>query len=129
MLIPCIDLQKGQAVQLVHGRRRELAVADVMSLLVKFQKYKWLHVIDLDAAMRKSNNKDLVRKLCREAANKFGMSVRVGGGIRTVRSAEAIAKWGARQIIVGSAAFKDGKINAPFLRHLRKRLVPGRVRA
>jgi len=24
MLIPCIDLQSGQAVQLVHGRRREL---------------------------------------------------------------------------------------------------------
>jgi phosphoribosylformimino-5-aminoimidazole carboxamide ribotide isomerase len=122
VLIPCIDLQKGQAVQLVHGRRRELAVADVMSLLLKFQKYKWLHIIDLDAAMRTGNNKDLVRKLCREAANKFGMSVRVGGGIRTVRSAATIAKWGARQIIVGSAAFKDGKINAPFLRQLRKRL-------
>jgi len=29
VLIPCIDLQDGQAVQLVHGRRRELAVADV----------------------------------------------------------------------------------------------------
>jgi len=29
MLIPCIDLQGGQAVQLVHGRRRELAVSDV----------------------------------------------------------------------------------------------------
>ena len=49
MLIPCIDLQKGKAVQLVHGRKRELAVADVMSLLLKFKNYKWLHVIDLDA--------------------------------------------------------------------------------
>jgi len=27
MLIPCIDLQSGQAVQLVHGRRRELSVS------------------------------------------------------------------------------------------------------
>ena len=30
VFIPCIDLQRGQAVQLVHGRKRELAVADVL---------------------------------------------------------------------------------------------------
>ena len=61
MLIPCIDLQDGQAVQLVHGRKRELAVADVFGLLKKFKKYPWLHVIDLDAAMGKGQNDDLVR--------------------------------------------------------------------
>ena len=37
MLIPCIDLQGGQAVQLVNGRRRELAVADVLGLLNRFK--------------------------------------------------------------------------------------------
>ncbi len=122
MLIPCIDLQKGKAVQLVHGRKRELAVADVMSLLLKFKKYQWLHIIDLDAAMGKSNNRELARKLCGEAAKRFGMNVRVGGGIRTARRAEEIIDWGAHQVIVGSSAFKNGKINAPFLRQLRKRV-------
>ena len=122
MLIPCIDLQQGKAVQLVHGKKRELAIADVMSLLLKFKSYKWLHIIDLDAAMGKGNNTDLARKLCREAAKRFGMKVRVGGGIRTVRRAEEITKWGAHQVIVGSAAFKKGKINAPFLRQLRIRV-------
>jgi phosphoribosylformimino-5-aminoimidazole carboxamide ribotide isomerase len=122
VLIPCIDLQQGKAVQLVHGRKRELAVADVMSLLLKFKKYEWLHVIDLDAAMGKGNNSELARKLCLEAAKRFGMKVRVGGGIRTVRRAEEITKWGAHQVIVGSAAFKNGKINAPFLRRLRTRV-------
>ena len=56
VLIPCIDLQGGQAVQLVQGRKRELAVADVFGLLEKFKEYKWLHVIDLDAAMGKTPN-------------------------------------------------------------------------
>jgi len=56
VLIPCIDLQDGQAVQLVHGRKRELAVADVFGLLRKFKRYPWLHVIDLDAAMGKGQN-------------------------------------------------------------------------
>jgi phosphoribosylformimino-5-aminoimidazole carboxamide ribotide isomerase len=122
VLIPCIDLQQGKAVQLVHGRKRELAVADVMSLLLRFKKYEWLHVIDLDAAMGKGDNSELACKLCREAVKRFGMKVRVGGGIRTVRRAEEITKWGAHQVIVGSAAFKNGKINAPFLRQLRTRV-------
>ena len=122
MLIPCIDLQEGRAVQLVHGRKRELAVDDVMSLLLKFRKYEWLHVIDLDAAMGKGNNSELAHKLCREATSRFGMKVRVGGGIRTIRRAEEITKWGAHHVIVGSAAFKNGKINVPFLRRLRTRV-------
>ncbi len=120
MLIPCIDLQDGQAVQLVHGRKRELAVADVFGLLRKFKQYPWLHVIDLDAAMGKSQNDGLVRELCASARKDFGMNVRVGGGIRTVSRAEEIAEWGASQVIVGSAAFRRGKVNTNFLRQLIK---------
>jgi phosphoribosylformimino-5-aminoimidazole carboxamide ribotide isomerase len=119
VLIPCIDLQDGKAVQLVHGRRRELVVTDVMSLLLKFKKYEWLHIIDLDAAMGKGNNRELARKLYDEAARRYGMKVRVGGGIRSIQRAQEITKWGANQVIIGSAAFKDGKINALFLRKLR----------
>ena len=122
MLIPCIDLQGGKAVQLVHGRKRELAIADVMPVLLKFKKYKWLHIIDLDAAMRKGNNTQLARILCREAVNRFGMKVRVGGGIRTLHRAREITKWGAHQVIIGSAAFQNDTINAPFLRQLRKQV-------
>ncbi len=109
-------------MQLVHGRRRELAIADVMSLLQKFNRYKWLHLIDLDAAMREGNNRRLTRELCAEAAQRYGMKVRVGGGIRTVRRAEEITNWGAKQVIIGSAAFKNGKINDLFLRQLRDRV-------
>jgi phosphoribosylformimino-5-aminoimidazole carboxamide ribotide isomerase len=122
VLIPCIDLQEGQAVQLVHGRIRVLAVSDVMSLLLKFKKYKWLHVIDLDAAVGKGDNRELARKLCEAAVQRYGMKVRVGGGIRTVSRAEEITKWGAVQVIVGSAAFKSEKINSLFLRRLRARV-------
>ena len=115
MLIPCIDLQGAQAVQLIHGRKRELAVADVFGLLKKFREHPWLHIIDLDAAMGKGQNDDLVRQLCKSARKDFGMKVRVGGGIRTVSRAEQIAAWGANQVIVGSAAFRGGKVNTKFL--------------
>jgi phosphoribosylformimino-5-aminoimidazole carboxamide ribotide isomerase len=128
VLIPCIDLQDGQAVQLVHGRRRELAVGDVFGLLHKFRKYPWLHVIDLDAAMGKGSNEELARALCTQARTKFRMKVRFGGGIRTVPRAKKIAEWGTSQIIVGSAVFRAGKVNLRFVRQLartvnRKRVV------
>ena len=122
MLIPCIDLQGGQAVQLIHGRKRELAVANVFGLLKKFKKYPWLHIIDLDAAMGKGQNDVLVRELCKSARKDFAMRVRVGGGIRTVSRAEQIAAWGANQIIVGSAAFRSGQVNGKFLGQLTKKV-------
>src|SRR5262249_18969743 len=127
MLIPCIDLQSGQAVQLVHGRRRELAVADVFGLLEKFRKYEWLHIIDLDAAIGNGANKRLVRKLCERAHSEYKMKVRVGGGIRTVSRARQVVRWGADQIIVGSAAFREGKLNTRFLVQLRKKLSIERI--
>jgi phosphoribosylformimino-5-aminoimidazole carboxamide ribotide isomerase len=117
MLVPCIDLQDGRAVQLVHGRKRRLAVDDVMGLVARFSVYPRLHVIDLDAAMRRGSNARLVRRVCR-AARGAGMGVRVGGGIRTVARARRIAAWGAEKVIVGSAAFRNGRVNHAFLRRL-----------
>jgi phosphoribosylformimino-5-aminoimidazole carboxamide ribotide isomerase len=122
VLIPCIDLQGGEAVQLVHGRRRELAVSDVFGLLKKFGHHEWLHVIDLDAAMRKGHNRRMVSELCAWAKREHGMKVRVGGGIRTVRAAEQLIGLGVAQIIIGSAAFRKGRPNLAFLKRLRDRV-------
>jgi len=105
-------------VQLVHGRRRELAVADVFGLLERFAHYSWLHVIDLDAAMRRGQNNWLVKELCRRASRTQRMKVRVGGGIRTTRRAEALLQCGAEQLIIGSAAFRNGRPNISFLKTL-----------
>jgi len=120
VLIPCIDLQSGQAVQLVHGRRRELAVADVFAQLQKFRRYTWLHIIDLDAAMNRGHNNELVEALCRRARRIYKMKVRVGGGVRTSSRARRLIRCGATQIIVGSSAFRQGKPDFRFLRALNR---------
>ena len=124
MLIPCIDLQNGMAVQLIHGRKRELAIIDVQGVLEKFKNYEWLHIIDLDAAMGKTSNARLAKKLCFTAHSRYGMKVRIGGGIRTVSRAVRVAGWKPEQIIVGSAVFHEGKLNLPFLERLAKKLDP-----
>lgn len=123
MIIPCIDLQGGKAVQLVRGRRLALSVSDVFGVLEGFRGYPIVHVIDLDAALGKGANGTLIKALCRRAP----MKVRVGGGIRTVARAERIVSWGAEKIIIGSAAFHDGDINREFLQKLGARVPRKRV--
>jgi phosphoribosylformimino-5-aminoimidazole carboxamide ribonucleotide (ProFAR) isomerase len=115
------------AVQLIHGRKRELAVRDVLGVLEKFKNYEWLHIIDLDAAMGKRSNAKLMRQLCFKARSSYGMKVRIGGGIRTVARAVKVAGWRSEQIIIGSAVFHEGKVNLPFLERLVKKLDPARI--
>ena len=122
MLIPCIDLQDGQAVQLIHGKTRELAVADVFRQLDDFKQYQWLHIIDLDAATGTGDNESLVRELCCKARDFYKMKVRIGGGIRTVARAKRIVAWEPEQIIVGSAVFNEGKINRSLLHRLNAKV-------
>ena len=57
---------------------------DVLGLLERFRDYPILHVIDLDAAMRKGSNSRWIKTLCKKGK----MKGRVGGGIRTAARAE-----------------------------------------
>lgn len=123
MIVPCIDLQEGRAVQLVHGRKLRLAVEDVFGLLDRFRDYPLLHVIDLDAAMGRGSNSRLVGQLCRKAP----MRVRVGGGIRTAARAKRLIVSGAEKVIVGSAAFREGGVNHAFLSRLKDRIGKRRI--
>jgi phosphoribosylformimino-5-aminoimidazole carboxamide ribotide isomerase len=127
MIIPCIDLQSGKAVQLVRGRRRALAVDDVFGLLARFRKYSQLHIIDIDAALGTGRNDHLVRMLCREAKRRYGFRVRVGGGIRTASRAVQLLRVGADQVILGSAVFQNGRIRTRFLSSFARRVGRKRV--
>ena len=118
MIIPCIDLQDGRAVQLVHGRKLRLAVEDVFGLLERFRDYPLLHVIDLDAAMGRGSNARLVGRICRRAP----MRVRVGGGVRTASRAKRLLASGAEKVIIGSAAFRNGRVNDALLSRLAAEL-------
>ncbi|HVB33215.1 MAG TPA: HisA/HisF-related TIM barrel protein [Patescibacteria group bacterium] len=119
MLIPCIDLQDGRVVQLKHGRRRMLAIDDVFGVAEQFRSYPVMHVIDLDAAMRRGSNARLVSALCEWSRRSGGPRIRAGGGIRTVRRARQLVGYGAEKVIVGTAAFRAGRLNRAFLSRLR----------
>ncbi len=101
MLVPSIDLQDGQAVQLVGGVDKALDAGDPRPLAERFARVGEIAVIDLDAAMGKGSHKDVIAELCSKHA------CRVGGGIRDEDTARAWLDAGASKIILGTAAHPE----------------------
>ena len=112
MLIPSIDLQGGAVVQLVQGERLAIKDEDVFRWVRRFAHFPKVQVIDLDAAMGTGDNLALVRQVA------GALSCRVGGGIRTAERAQDVLAAGARQIIAGSALFRDGLPDLQFAQAL-----------
>ena len=106
MLIPSIDLQGGQIVQLVQGERLALASDDFDGWIAKFSVFPKVQLIDLDAAKNQGNNRALVASICRR------LPCRVGGGVRTVDDVSAILHGGAAgpARLVAAVDGKEGRV-------------------
>ena len=121
MLIPSIDLQDGAVVQLVQGEHLAIRDDDVFRWVRRFERFPKVQVIDLDAAMSAGDNLSLVRQIA------GALACRVGGGIRTVARAQEVLLAGAKQIIAGSALFKDGRPDLEFAKRLADEVGVDRV--
>lgn len=112
MLIPSIDLMDGRIVQLVQGERKALEFSDFEYWIRRFEKFAVIQLIDLDAAMNQGDNRRLLRQFTAR------LNCQVGGGIRTVETAQQVLNAGAHRVIVGSALLKDGEVDLDFARRL-----------
>jgi len=116
MIIPCIDLMGRKVVQLVQGdeKSKALELPEALAVLERFQEFPEIQVIDLDAAMGREAQSDIIRGLCQRKP------CRVGGGIRSIERAREIIEQGAKKVIVGSAGFTSQGIHFEFLRQLAR---------
>jgi phosphoribosylformimino-5-aminoimidazole carboxamide ribotide isomerase len=106
----------GKIVQLVQGSRKALEFEDLQEWVDRFAKYPLVQVIDLDAAMGRGNNHELVGELARQ------LPCQVGGGIRTIDAARQTLELGARRVIFGSSLINGGAINVAFARRVATEL-------
>jgi phosphoribosylformimino-5-aminoimidazole carboxamide ribotide isomerase len=121
VLIPSIDLMGGKIVQLVQGARKALEFDDFDAWVNRFSRYPVVQLIDLDAAMQKGSNRDLVAQFASR------LPCQVGGGIRNVESARQMIDAGARRVILGSSLVRDGQANVELARQMAVEVGPEKL--
>jgi phosphoribosylformimino-5-aminoimidazole carboxamide ribotide isomerase len=121
MLIPSIDLMGGKIVQLVQGERKALEFDDFEEWVARFSSFPLIQLIDLDAALGKGNNRALVREFAKR------LPCQVGGGLRTVQSAEEMLSTGAQRVILGSSLIRNGQPDKAFAENAARAVGSGKL--
>jgi phosphoribosylformimino-5-aminoimidazole carboxamide ribotide isomerase len=112
VLIPSIDLMGGKIVQLVQGKKKALEFDDFEEWIERFSTFPLVQLIDLDAAIGTGNNRVILGQFLRR------LPCQVGGGIRSIESAQEILALGARRVILGSPLVREGEIDVDFAREI-----------
>jgi len=123
LVIPAVDVLGGRAVRLEQGDygRVSLDGGDPLELVAAAarQRPPFVHVVALDAARDGGAPLELARDVVAAAAP---VPVQLGGGVRSVADAVALADAGVARVLVGSAAFGPIPL-ADFVAALADRLV------
>ena len=105
--LPALDLSGGRVVQWVGGRPEEerVSLPDPAAVAERWcaAGFAALHLIDLDAALGRGDNRAAVRAVLRRAS----VPVQVGGGVRDEDAVAALLDAGAERVIAGTRAVED----------------------
>jgi phosphoribosylformimino-5-aminoimidazole carboxamide ribotide isomerase len=123
LIIPAIDLKDGRCVRLFQGEMDQETVyfespLDAAKHWVA-EGATFLHIVDLNGAVA---GRPVHTKEVAAIAKQPGLSVELGGGLRSVEAVEAALALGVGRVVIGTAAYD----NAEFLRALCKKF-PGKI--
>lgn len=108
IILPAIDICGGQCVRLLRGDfgTAEKVAEDPLETALSFRAAgaDWLHMVDLDGAKA---GRPVNTAIFTQAAEKSGLKVEVGGGIRSMETVEAYLAAGVSRVILGSAALSN----------------------
>jgi phosphoribosylformimino-5-aminoimidazole carboxamide ribotide isomerase len=103
-IVPAVDVLDDRAVRLLRGdyERVELDAGDPLALVRKAASFRpqFVHVVALRAARDGGAPVELARAAVAAAAP---VPVQLGGGVRSVADAEALAGAGLERVVVGTA--------------------------
>ena len=106
-LFPAVDVAGGQAVRLTQGEAgTETGYGDPVAAADdwKSQGAEWLHLVDLDAAFGRGDNRSVIKKVIKQVK---GIDVELSGGIRDDRSLDDALSTGVKRINLGTAALEN----------------------
>jgi phosphoribosylformimino-5-aminoimidazole carboxamide ribotide isomerase/phosphoribosylanthranilate isomerase len=106
-LLPAVDVAEGKAVRLTQGALgTETDFGDPVDAAADWarQGAEWIHLVDLDAAFGRGENRALLRRVITEVP---GVKIELSGGIRDDASLESALDSGATRVNLGTAALED----------------------
>jgi phosphoribosylformimino-5-aminoimidazole carboxamide ribotide isomerase len=114
--IPAVDIRGGRCVRLVEGDfARETKYADDPAEIARHwaaQGAQRLHVVDLDGARDGVRaNAEVIRRLL----GAVSIPIQVGGGIRSLQTAQALRDEGADRVVIGTAAAEQPEALADWV--------------
>ncbi|MHB1009028.1 MAG: bifunctional 1-(5-phosphoribosyl)-5-((5-phosphoribosylamino)methylideneamino)imidazole-4-carboxamide isomerase/phosphoribosylanthranilate isomerase PriA [Propionibacteriaceae bacterium] len=106
VLLPAVDVQNGQAVQLVQGvAGSEKVFGEPLAAAQRWERdgAAWIHLVDLDAAFGRGSNAEVIA----EIVGAMNVQVELSGGIRDDASLERALATGCRRVNIGTAALEN----------------------
>ena len=106
-LLPAVDVADGKAVRLTQGEAgSETDYGDPVEAAMTWINAgaEWIHLVDLDAAFGRGDNRALLRQVVAAAS---AVKIELSGGIRDDASLEAALEAGATRVNLGTAALED----------------------
>jgi len=123
LLFPAIDLKNGQCVRLYKGRFEEKTVygEDPAAVAERWaaEGAEWLHLVDLDGSLGDSAAN---RQALTEIRRRVDLKMQLGGGIRSLDSAQRWFDLGLDRLILGTVVCEDPDLSAQIAAKY-----PGRV--
>ena len=108
-IYPAVDLKDGNCVRLIHGKENDMTIYEVdpIKQINLFSKngFKWVHVIDLNAAFGKYDNKQIILQILKTF--KKDIKIQLGGGIRSIEDIKFWIDAGVSRIVLGTFAFEN----------------------
>ena len=106
-LLPAVDVADGKAVRLTQGEAgSETDYGDPVEAAQAWISAgaEWIHLVDLDAAFGRGDNRDVIRRVVDSASS---VKIELSGGIRDDASLEAALEAGATRVNLGTAALEN----------------------
>lgn len=113
-IIPAVDMKGGKCVQLVQGvpGSEIVSLDDPLAVALDWVEKgaKTLHLVDLDGAIEgERKNAPIIEKIVNACRN-MGVSIQVGGGIRSFEDAASLLQLGVSRVILGTAALQNPEL-------------------
>ena len=106
VLLPAVDVADGAAVRLVQGAAgTETSYGDPLDAALEWQRggAQWIHLVDLDAAFGRGDNRELLADVVKH----LDVAVELSGGIRDDATLRAALATGAARVNLGTAALES----------------------